>query len=130
MVARKLLIDRGVTIDEAALQQAKNERYYEIFKPKSGSTLAMLGATFFGIFSGLLFWLLGFLIAVGILAYYYLGRKRDHQGRAYYEYGQGTRQTSKWLLIIVLGAFVLGLANILFFQLILFPDFDFQLWAW
>jgi len=130
LVARILLKNRGVAIDEGSIKQAIKEKYQATFSPKSGNTISLIGLGFLGLFSGIMVWFLRIMLSLGGLAYYYLGKKRNRKGNAYYEFDAATRNTSKWLMLIVSICVLLGMANLLYFQFVIFPDFDYSLSPW
>jgi hypothetical protein len=106
-IARRILAERGVEVNEAALFDAKAERMAQLAKPeKIGSKWIILGYLFLLVSSGI------FTILIGWQLYTY--KKVLPNDKAVYVYDESTRKHGKTFMILGATVLLLGLAYLVF----------------
>lgn len=129
-VARKLLLRTGEEVDLTELRREARERVRVAFTPKKGSFIAILATVLLGVFSGVVLWFIGFMLALGILLYFAFGTLRDPEGQTHPAFTKATHNIGKTGLMIILVAALLGLLNFLYFHIADFSKFQEWLWFW
>lgn len=130
VVARRLLLRRGGDVDLKRLRDAARARLVEAYRPTSGNLLFLTVLTLISMVAGLMVWILGIMVLLGILLYYAFGTQRDPKGTRHNTYDDATRKKSRLALGVLGLATVCGLVNYFYLGWITFPDIDGWLWWW
>lgn len=110
-LAKRILADRGMPVDEAELKRLRETRIQEMRKGKKGS-LSMMIFAFVAIFYGL-FTQLSLSPLIGIFAglYYNYAKRHDLNGTTYLEYESQTRLIGKIMIACFLAVAAFKLYN-------------------
>lgn len=130
VVARRLLLRRGGDVDLKRLRDAAREKLAADFTPERGNTWLLLGLGIASAVAGMAVWILGIMILLGLLLYYFAGKRRDPKGVLYFAYDTLTRRQSAGGLAVLATATCLGLLNYFVLHWVEVPQIDSWLWWW
>ena len=130
VIARRLLLRRGKNVDLKQLRDEARARLAEEYRPLRGNQLLLIGLGLVSVVVGLMVWILGIMITLGLLLYYAFGTRRDPKGSRHNTYDEITRRQSRVILGILALATVAGLVNYFYLGWFVFPDIDGWLWWW
>ena len=130
VVARRLLLRRGGDVDLKRLRDAARARLAVEYTPQSAARWWLVSITATGVGAALVVSFIGIMIAVGLLAYYAFGTRRDPKGTRHAAYGQPSRRFGRAALGLIVAAAVIGLANRFFLHWVVVPNIDEWLWWW
>lgn len=130
VVARRLLLQRGGDVDLKRLRDAARARLANEYQPDRANPWLLAGLGLLSLIAGLLVWILGIMILLGILLYYFVGKRRDHKGRLYFAYDELTRRQSASSLAVLATATAMGMLNMLVLHWVAVPNIDSWLWWW
>lgn len=89
-IARVILQQRDIIIDESEIKASRNKRLAEIWKGKKGTSIWMILYSL-GIVFGLFFSLIFVVAGIGMGYYYAYGKSIDPDGRKYFAFDNSTR---------------------------------------
>jgi hypothetical protein len=100
-LARKILTERGVAINEKMLADLKNDRIEELKAPEPSQKTWIIVGYLFALAGGIL----GIFIGWHLATY----KKTLPDGEKVYGYNENDRQQGKWIFYIAIGVFVISI---------------------
>ncbi|WP_184543962.1 hypothetical protein [Mucilaginibacter sp. FT3.2] len=99
LLARKILVERGITVNEKVLTDLKNERLEELKAPEPSQSGWIVIGYIFALMGGVL----------GIFTGWYLAtsKKTLPNGERVYSFNENDRQQGKWILYIAIAVTVI-----------------------
>lgn len=108
VIAKHLLLSRGIELNDRQIKELREKRLGEIRKPRKGSRAWIIALLLLGVFGCtlLLWWYVGYLanltICLGMSYYYWMDVTTDPNGGRFYTFDLQTRNWGKAIFILAI----------------------------